>query len=886
MRVKHIQCGPYANRGEAKAVAYLESHLTGLNEDGLWVLLSNLLFSISDSGASSEIDIVAIGPTGVHVIETKHWNFQYVDDYFGNRLVLDQEAEKIQRKAKIIGTTLRRFMDTGHLDGKFLLTRPDDPKYAPKTTRLHGTSLFAPRNWKNLLDLESAPKFTEHEVEKIAMLLEPASKAALTGDIRSFGGYINLERVSDVSEVFKRIYKGIHAKTRDKVILQIYDYSASTEAKCDTLARRESETIGQLSKSPWLPKLIESFQDAAEYPGELYFFSMADPGAPTLARRSADKSWTEHERLQFSIEVLRALHELHHPTDAEIPQLIHRNISPETIHIRSSGKPLFSGFGFTKLEGHTTMAGVCNLPDSCLKWIAPEVVQKGLLAADKSADVYSVCATLKTLFSRDDIIEILSRGLASDPHERPALTDIADALAKVGESGGPGEAERRAIPDTRYWDEDLELQFHGSTFRIANRLGGNGRKTTFKVIELDPDNREELGTYVAITFHDADSGRSAINAYRRARPVVSSHSHLAAVYETSREWQPDQITALLKWVDGRPLGDWAGVLELYAEEIGVLGIEKLLLGWSCEVCKALARIHRAGFVHGNVTPESIIVSGPDVVLTGYGLFTASGARPVSPGSPDFCSPAMENRDEVGPSDDIYALAATLFSVVFDRVPFEVEGETKKEQGCNWEGIDFSAVRRLVQFIHAATDPVASNRFRDADAALEYLELVDKESQDPVAVSPESQESEGLPAQEPAARTKQADHPSCDNACGDAGQDGNSIESGNGDAEKTEQKLNCLLRAQEKSSAEEPKPQSSEEQAQQSAIEEKPAVGQVAARIVNQSPELQDPLENILEKTNVAVAGSESAASRAIRVFIIALLVWLCVLLIFAFFRKL
>jgi len=41
-------------------------------------------------------------------------------------------------------------------------------------------------------------------------------------------------------------------------------------------------------KSPHLPSLLDSFQEAEHYPGELYWFSVVDPGAPTLLDRARD----------------------------------------------------------------------------------------------------------------------------------------------------------------------------------------------------------------------------------------------------------------------------------------------------------------------------------------------------------------------------------------------------------------------------------------------------------------------------------------------------------------------------------------------------------------------------------------------------------------------
>ena len=726
MQVRHIPCGPFANESEAKAIQYLISKLTGLQGNGLWILLSNLPFSVNNAGSSSEIDIVAIGPTGLHVIETKHWDFRYVDAAH-NRPTVELEAEKLQTKAKVMATSLRKTINVGFLAGKFFLTRTDDSKYTAKTKNLRGTTLFSLKDWKALLNVDAPGILSNQEIENLSLLIEPKTKAALTGDVRSFSSYINLERVSDKSDAFRRVYKGIHAKNRDKVILYVYDYSATDESNCDTIARREFETVRKLQKSPWLSRLVESFQDAPEYPGELFFFSVADPCAPTLQNRSTDKTWTESARITFAIQSLGALKELHDPLDNEIPVLIHRNISPASLHVRVSGKPLFGGFNLTKLEGLSTIAGAPYRPEADAFWVSPEVKKNGLSAADKASDVYSLCSCLKILFENAKITSVLDLGLSEDPTGRTSLDEISTKLRKLAEPSAVPENILK-LPDARYWDEDLEIPFRDSLYRIVNRLGAGGWGTTFKVVQIDVASKEELGTFVAKTIHNAESAKCAIDAYRKARPLCN-HSHLATIYEITNEWQANQIAALMNWIEGMPLSDLIGLVQQYAEEIDEKDLDAMLLRWIKQLCEALRKIHQSGFVHGDVTPKNIIVSNGDLVLTDYDLFTPAGEIAMSKGTIEYCSPNMELESAIGPSDDIYSLGASFFHLMFDRPAFEYNGERRKVKGCNQDGIDASIAQNAYKFVLKATAPERENRFTDANDALKFLSTFDMKPED-------------------------------------------------------------------------------------------------------------------------------------------------------------
>ncbi|HEY1813053.1 MAG TPA: sigma 54-interacting transcriptional regulator [Kofleriaceae bacterium] len=89
--------------------------------------------------------------------------------------------------------------------------------------------------------------------------------------------------------------------------------------------------------------------------------------------------------------------------------------------------------------------------------------------------------------------------------------------------------------------------------------------------------------------------------------------------------------------------------------------------WSliADVAGALAVIHAAGLVHGDVAPQNILLSGERAILVDLGLATASGAR----GTPAYMAPeAFAGR--VDPRSDLYSLGATVARLVLGRPPFE------------------------------------------------------------------------------------------------------------------------------------------------------------------------------------------------------------------------
>ena len=78
MRVDHIPCGLPANASEELAIQTLLDRLRSLSLAQRWILLTNLAHSVDSRGTPEEIDTLAIGSTGVQVIEVKHWGRGYL----------------------------------------------------------------------------------------------------------------------------------------------------------------------------------------------------------------------------------------------------------------------------------------------------------------------------------------------------------------------------------------------------------------------------------------------------------------------------------------------------------------------------------------------------------------------------------------------------------------------------------------------------------------------------------------------------------------------------------------------------------------------------------------------------------------------------------------
>ena len=723
MKVVHFPCGSFANESERTAFEHLRSRIEsslGASDDQ-WMLLTNLTWSVTHQFQADEIDMIAIGPPGVRVIEVKHWLRQWVDEHPD---LVDQEADRVTNKARKIGTTSRKSVpDLGRVDGVILLTResPGVRELAGRVVR--GVRFCTLKDWREAVDFDATPTLRPQQVARLGRLLEPRSAVALDGSLRRFSGYVNLERRTAPTERFHRVYQGVHATRHDKVILHLYDLSASDEAHAETRANREFETLHRLQLHAWAPRVLDSWQPAPGYAGEMHFFTLTDPLAPSVEKRASDPSWDAPARLAFARAALGALGELHGEAVDDAP-ILHRNLTPRTVLVRHDNTPIFTGFELSRIPSERSVASAGPPSGEWAPSTAPEVRAQGLHATDARSDRYALCASLRVLFEdRGDetsrqTLDVLASGMADDPAQRsePSVLD-ARLSALLGES-----PPAPPPPPARFWTEDQIVPFRGGHYRVVERLGSGGVGMTFKVVQLDRTRKEELGTYVAKVCHDEEAGRRAVSAYRLARSHLQ-HQAVSGIFEVASEWRENEFTALMTWVEGSPLRDFVGVLPLLVDDLDETSADALTRFWLRAMCEALDVLHRNGLVHGDVSPSNLIVSGRDLVLTDYDFVGRIDEPVAAPGTELYSAPSPRAGAAASPSDDLYALAASFCHVIFEHEPFRYDGALAKDRGLNWEAVDAeqrAEYPTVAPFLDQATHPDPERRFPSAAEALKAL----------------------------------------------------------------------------------------------------------------------------------------------------------------------
>ena len=716
MRVKLVRCGQLVTKSEHEAASRIR---TGLGKagsrEGYWLLLTNLNFSSDNNRQSDEIDIVAVGPPGVRLIEVKHWS---ISNRLRNERHFQRAAEVLTGKAKRVGATLREhgFSKVGRVSGAILLTKPPYRPASERAIAVRGVQVHTLDDWRLAVGVDGTPVLSESTILDIGRFLAPETGLAVDGTLR-LPGYEDLQLRRADNDGFHRVYGGVRTLVRERVELHLYDLSA-VGANGANRASRAWKTLQLLSKRSWAPSIVDSYQSAKNYEGELWFFSTVDPTAPSIGDRKSDPLWSTQERIHCSLSAIRAVIELH-----TLPMagngLIHRNVTSETVRVCEDNSTILTGFDVARLPAHATVAKTETGDSDWDESVAPEVRRgRSLRVAGPRSDTYSLCHSLSTMFEgREDAASrlaraLLARGLAEEPARRIRLEDLEQKFA------GLLRDPITPMPAAERWGKGSEIRFRGSTYRVVERLGHGGVGIAFRVAKIHQQDGAVMGEYVAKAVPAEDLGRHAIRSHELA------HAHLrhplATVFEVAHQWRADSFIALLRWIPGRPLGEFAASPGLRSETFAGQVGEDRALGWLEDACQALGILHNAGLTHGDVSPGNLIVSDGHLVLTDYDCVAKIGERPVLPGSVEYSAPRQTEGLTALPSDDIYALAASFFHTLCGRPPFRRKGDLTKERGLSWNPTDRTTHPRIASFLDTATHPVRVRRFDSAAEALRAL----------------------------------------------------------------------------------------------------------------------------------------------------------------------
>ncbi|MFB6843652.1 serine/threonine-protein kinase [Streptomyces sp. NPDC056373] len=204
-------------------------------------------------------------------------------------------------------------------------------------------------------------------------------------------------------------------------------------------------------------------------------------------------------------------------------------------------------------------------------------------------------------------------------------------------------------------------------YRLAESIGSGGMGRVWRAHD------EVLHRAVAIkeltaALYVSESEQAILLARTRAEARAAArinHSAVVTVHDVlehdGRPW------IVMELVEGRSLAD------AVKEEGRVEPREAARIGlW---VLRALRAAHTAGVLHRDIKPGNVLLgSDRRVLLTDFGIAQIEGDTTITRtgevvGSVDYLAPERVRGHDPGPSSDLWALGATLYTAVEGRSPF-------------------------------------------------------------------------------------------------------------------------------------------------------------------------------------------------------------------------
>ncbi len=214
-------------------------------------------------------------------------------------------------------------------------------------------------------------------------------------------------------------------------------------------------------------------------------------------------------------------------------------------------------------------------------------------------------------------------------------------------------------------------------YRVLRRLGAGTTGTVFEVEHERIARRAAMKVFSPIVPVPGVADRFLVEA--QAVNAIKD-PHVVEITDILEAPEGHPVALVMELLEGRSLADViAGERRLPAARV---------LRILAHVCKGLAAVHAAGFVHRDVKPENVFLvqrdADPDFVkLLDFGLVKACGDRgPRSGcatlagtflGSPAYASPEQAAGSRVDFRSDIYSLAVLAFELLTGELPFMAEG---------------------------------------------------------------------------------------------------------------------------------------------------------------------------------------------------------------------
>jgi serine/threonine protein kinase len=521
-------------------------------------------------------------------------------------------------------------------------------------------------------------------------------------------------------------YKARHALLNNLVVIKTPNESLRHDPEYPKYVKRfidEGQRLEKLSEKqhPNIVRVRDLFDEGGTY-CLVMDFVQGDSLFKLIQKRGALPT---QEALQYIMQIGEALKVVHQAG------LVHRDAHPGNIMIQQDGKAVLIDFGIAGETMPTTVSSrFFGNPG-----FAPHEQMRG----DRKpyVDVYSLAASLYYAIAAKRPTESFQRKAYNMPLVSPQehISSISNELNQAILKGMELEPENRPQSMQEWlklltdevvtiWKSGYRLQ--NGKYTIENDIAQGGFGITYLAID-ENNQRVVIKTLNETVQRRPDFAKLQQDFLNEAVKLAKcNHSHVVKVREVFPEGQ--LWCMAMEYIEGEHLAD-------RVQRLGVLS-EAEALGYIQQIGEALTVVHQNGLLHRDVKPANIIVRyhKREAVLIDFGI-----AREFMPDLTQIhtpylshCFAPIEQYQTVAPRGaytDVYALAATLYFLLTNRLPPVAPNRATGTVLKSPQQINSTISDRVNQAILKGMELEPENR---PQTMQEWLELL---KQPPVVVAP-------------------------------------------------------------------------------------------------------------------------------------------------------
>ena len=715
MTVTVEQLGPFLTAAGRTALSNVEATLR--RRPGAWTILTNVCLDAPTDDYLERLHLVIVGPPGVTVCEVRRGDRGFVLD---TTEFLQVAALRAHQKAERLSTSLTQA-------GIRSVVRPVLALHTHDIAGAPSATLGVPIVQSAGLGTHASRGVARLSPEHVATVVTAIRAEHVRHDQAVNLGIARGLVVEDATGAPFHVTYRARLANDQPILVHLHDLTAGKREDAYRVAERGYDVLADLAPNPNIPPIVERLALHPANDGDLVWFAVGDDKYRSLTEASTDPDWNIVYRVRFAAQALSVLAALHRPTEVDIEGLVLRDINPSTLCVALDNQPYFSRFRLARYVGRDTIALIAGPQWQPDEFTAPEVRDGGLDAASAASDVFSLCACLIKAIEvprAPDAPEsglaplaraILNEGCAHDSGERPSPIVLARSLDSLFDDESQSKDDDRLFPgDTNFG------------YEIVRQLGNGGFGSTFLVREeQDEDDpflpaEDESDCLVAKLPHDPERATRTIRGHRLARPYSDRDASLATVLHVAgNEWEPGKPAALITYVKGTTLRSASASLR--ADRRADAYLVETCTRWYTQTLRSLTYLHPR-LVHGDVSPDNILLSGTGNVLVDYDTVTPPGN--IYRGERvEYASHQRRQGARASCAEDVFACAATIFDcLIGGGNPFMRLGRDNPRDGLAWPSNlpyeEMPAFKALKACLDQATAQDPADRYRDATQALE------------------------------------------------------------------------------------------------------------------------------------------------------------------------